>query len=135
MKYLLDTNAWVAFLRGQNQKLLSRFRSEQPSDLVLSTIVLSELYYGAYHSGLSNISHNLGLIQQLLSNFPLATFDKASAEAYGRIREDLTVRGLLIGPNDLLIAATAISGAFTLVTHNVNEFSRIAGLNLEDWQI
>ena len=41
----------------------------------------------------------------------------------------------MIGANDLLIAATAVSFELTLVTHNLREFSRIKGLKLEDWEV
>jgi tRNA(fMet)-specific endonuclease VapC len=42
--------------------------------------------------------------------------------------------GSRIGPNDLLIAATALANDLTLVTHNVREFSRVLGLRVEDWE-
>jgi tRNA(fMet)-specific endonuclease VapC len=45
------------------------------------------------------------------------------------------MRGLMIGGNDLLIAAIALSRGCTLVTHNLAEFSRTPGLMLEDWQV
>ena len=35
---------------------------------------------------------------------------------------------------DLLIAAIALANDLTLVTHNTREFSRVAGLRLEDWE-
>jgi len=38
----------------------------------------------------------------------------------------------LIGPYDLMIAALAHN--LTLVTHNVREFSRVEGLQIEDWE-
>lgn len=69
MKYLLDTNAWVAYIRGKDAHLLGRLRSHMPHELGISTIVLSELYYGAYHSGAAYVTSNLNLIQQLLLSF------------------------------------------------------------------
>jgi tRNA(fMet)-specific endonuclease VapC len=57
-----------------------------------------------------------------------------AAEVYGTIRADLSARGLMIGANDLLIAAIAMANQITLVTHNTSEFGRISGLLLEDWQ-
>ena len=60
-------------------------------------------------------------------------FNDRYAEEYGRIRVELAQTGTLIGPNDLLIAAIARAYNLTLVTHNVEEFSRVNGLHLEDW--
>ena len=53
---------------------------------------------------------------------------------YGLIRAELTELGTMIGPNHLMIAAIALAHKLTLVTHNTREFSRVAGLKLEDWQ-
>jgi tRNA(fMet)-specific endonuclease VapC len=61
-------------------------------------------------------------------------FDDAAAEVYAQIRADMLTAGNPIGPNDMLIAATAIANGLILVTHNTNEFSRVTGLTIEDWE-
>ena len=61
-------------------------------------------------------------------------FDDAFARRCASVRRDLERAGLIIGPHDLQIAATALQHNLTLVTHNTAEFSRIAGLSLEDWE-
>ncbi|HVL56749.1 MAG TPA: PIN domain-containing protein [Burkholderiaceae bacterium] len=38
-----------------------------------------------------------------------------------------------MGPPDTLIAATALAHGATLVTRNLREFGRIAGLHVVDW--
>ena len=60
-------------------------------------------------------------------------FDKDAAMAYGDVRSDLEKRGLIIGGNDLFIAAHALSLNMTLVTNNQREFSRVKGLTIENW--
>ena len=60
-------------------------------------------------------------------------FDQISAKHYADIRYDLEATGTPIGPNDLLIAATARARHLTLITHNTNEFRRVTGLAIEDW--
>ena len=62
-------------------------------------------------------------------------FDDAAAEHYAQIRANLTSTGELIGPNDLIIAAIALTHNLTLVTHNTAEFSRVKTLQLEDWEL
>ena len=135
MTHLLDTNAWVVYLRGKNAALLARLTTHPFTDLGLSTVVLGELYYGACHGGPGNVSPNLALVHQLVQTFPIVPFDRTSAEEYGKLREHLSAQGRLIGPNDLLIAATALAHNLILVTHNTAEFSRVPGLVLEDRQI
>jgi len=82
----------------------------------------------------SRATENLAKVRQFLSQFASLPFDDDAAETYGRIRADLTGRGVTIGPNDLLIAAIAQTNDTTLITHNVDEFSRVAGLKIEDWE-
>ncbi len=62
-------------------------------------------------------------------------FDDRAAEEYGKTRAYLSSMGTLIGPNDLIIAATAVAHGCTLVSHNTREFSRVPGLLLEDWEM
>ena len=69
-----------------------------------------------------------------MAYFPLLPFDEVAAQKYGEIRADLARQGLMIGPNDLQIAAIAVVHGVTLVTHNTREFSRVAGLLLDDWE-
>ena len=72
--------------------------------------------------------------RQFLGLFISLPFDDTAAEHYGQIRADLTTRGTPDGGNDLLIAAVALANDLTLVTHNTNEFMRIVGLKIEDWE-
>ena len=52
---------------------------------------------------------------------------------YGRIRASLELQGMVIGPNELVIAATCLAEGAVLVTDNVREFMRVEGLQIESW--
>lgn len=134
MKYLLDSNAWIAYLRGKDPLVIQRIQ-QQAADVVLCSVVLGELLYGACHSGPANQSANLALIGQVRARFPSVPFDDQAAEHYGLVREHLASLGTPIGPNDLMIAAIALARGLKVVTHNTVEFSRAPGLSLEDWQV
>jgi tRNA(fMet)-specific endonuclease VapC len=134
MMYLLDTNAWIAYLRQNNPRLIQRFRQVSPADIALCSVVLAELFYGAHHGAKSKLAANLGLIARLQQRFASLPFDDRAAAEYGEIRAFLASQGTLIGPNDLMIASIAPAHGLTLVTHNTSEFSRVPGLKLEDWQ-
>jgi tRNA(fMet)-specific endonuclease VapC len=105
---------------------------QEPSGTVaLCSVVKAELYYGAYKS--QQRTQTLARLERFIRNFHSYTFDDAAADVYGRIRADLAAQGTPIGPNDLMIAATALANNLIVVTHNTREFARVAGLSLEDW--
>ena len=100
--------------------------------VVLCSVVKAELYYGALRS--ARPAHSLQILSEFSANFNSLAFDDQAAEAYGQIRAILAQRGALIGPNDLLIAAIALSNQAVLVTHNTGEFGRVPDLETVDWQ-
>ena len=79
-------------------------------------------------------AENLAKVDTFLSRFLSLPFDDAAADAYGLIRADLAAHGMAIGPNDLFIASISSARHLTLVTHNVDEFGRVPGLRIEDWE-
>ena len=64
---------------------------------------------------------------------PVQPLEAGVAKHYGRIRTELEKQGSPIGSYDLLIAAHALSLGLTLVTNNVQEFSRVSGLRVDNW--
>ena len=133
MTYLLDTNDWIEFLNKPNGVLAKKVASYVPSDIVLTSVTLSELLVGVYKS--SQPAANLALIQQLMAQFVCLSFDAVSADHYARLRAHLESIGLPIGPHDTQIAAIVKQHALTVVTHDSAEFSRVPGLVVEDWLI
>jgi tRNA(fMet)-specific endonuclease VapC len=78
---------------------------------------------------------SLRQVTEFLNQFPSLPFDDKAADAAANIRNDLASARTTLGPNDLLIAAIAVSSNLVLVTHNTGEFSRVGGLKWEDWEI
>lgn len=76
---------------------------------------------------------NIRRLEALSEIIEVVAFDKDAAIHYGNIRSDLEKRGMIIGGNDLLIAAHAVSRNLVLVTNNTREFSRVSGLQIENW--
>jgi len=133
MRYLLDTNVCIRVLNGTSQKVVERLRGCVPGDVAISAVVRAELAYGARKS--AHVADNLRLVESFCEPFACVGFHARAADAYGSIRAELERAGTPIGPNDLLIAATAMSEGLTLVTHNVAEFGRVPGLRFEDWEV
>ena len=130
--YLLDTYACIRILNNSSSALITRLREHRPDEIALCSIVKSELLYGAQRS--SRIAENLRVLDRFFEPFYSLPFDDNCVQAFGRIRTELERAGTPIGPYDLLIAATAIAGNRTLVTANIREFSRVAGLTIENWE-
>ena len=103
-----------------------------PGSVVLCSVVVAELIYGAERSDYR--AKTLAQVRTFCEPFESLPFDDRAAEEYGAIRAHLARQGTPIGPNDLMIAAIAIANSLTLVTHNTLEFSRVPRLVLEDWQ-
>ena len=132
MAWLLDTNAWIVYLKTPISPIRSRLQSLQPTDVVLCSVVKAELFHGAEKYG--NRERRLAILRELFAPCISLPFDDSAAALYGRIRHELEIAGNVIGPNDLMIAAIALANNHTLVTNNIAEFSRVRGLALEDWQ-
>lgn len=133
MIYLLDTNVCIHLLNEKHPGILQHFRQHSPADVALCSVVKAELLYGALRS--QRIEANLQLLKAFFAPLQSLTFDDECAEHYGQIHADLLSQGKPIGPNDTLIAAIARAHDATLVTHNTAEFSRVAGLRMEDWEV
>lgn len=131
MRYLLDTNAWIIYLKDPNSGVRKRLLAESPQDIFTCSIVVSELLHGAEKYG--NRHKRVTMVQTLLAPFQCLPFDEIDATYYATLRHSLEVRGEVIGPYDLQIAAICLRHQLTLVTNNVTEFTRVQGLTVQDW--
>jgi len=131
--YLLDTNACIRLMNQSSSNIIKHLQQHPPAEIAVCSIVKAELLYGARHS--KRVEANLQLLQRFFKPLTSFNFDDRCAEEAGLIRADLAAQGKPIGPNDVLIAATARAYDAVLITHNTGEFSRVTGLRLEDWEI
>ena len=133
MIYVLDTNTCIFHLKGTFDGLSKKLTGTHTSNILIPSVVAAELMLGAGKS--AKRDQNMVVIKAFLSLFKIVSFDEQAAEHYARIRAELELNGNMIGGNDLLIAATAISNGGIVVTNNTDEFSRIRGLCVEDWTL
>ncbi len=131
MEFLLDTNAIIALLGNKSAILVERVEACRASTIGVSTIVMHELYFGAYRS--QRIAYNMETLRLFFRDFQLVDFDPEDARVSGEIRANLRKSGLPIGSYDSLIAGQALARSLTLVTNNTREFERVDGLKIEDW--
>jgi len=130
--WLLDTNAWIAYLSKRPSPVKDRVKEAGEARVLLCDVVKGELLYGAYRS--ARVQQNLERLEDLFSIVRSLPFDGAAARHFAEIRAHLAAQGRPIGPYDLQIAGIARSRSVTVVTHNMDEFSRVPGLLVEDWE-
>jgi tRNA(fMet)-specific endonuclease VapC len=130
--YLLDTNACIQYFVRRSSPIIARMAAMPRQDLCLCDVVKAELYYGACKS--SRRSENLALFEAFFNEFISLPFDGKAEKIYGEVRADLERKGTPIGSYDLQIAAISLAHNLILVTHNTREFSRVEGLQWEDWE-
>ncbi|MEM7386668.1 MAG: type II toxin-antitoxin system VapC family toxin [Verrucomicrobiota bacterium] len=131
MTYCLDTNVMIALMRNR-KPVVDRLRTLSPVQVKVPEVVRAELAFGCLKSAHPN--QETSKVDQVLAPFERLPFSGDAVEHYAAIRLDLEKRGLMIGPNDLLIAATARAGCMVMVTTNDREFSRVPGLVVENWE-
>lgn len=131
MSYLLDTNVVAYIINERPLEVFTTFQSLSKDEIYISSIVVAELWFGVAKS--QKKEQNKLALETFLAPLAILDFDSIAAEFYAVIRADLENRGMIIGSNDILIAAHALSLGLTLVTNNVREFERVKGLKIENW--
>lgn len=129
--YMLDTNTCIYVLKNRSDKLRHKFKAIK--NLCISSITYGELCYGIENGDAGLRTERYEELQLFTQRLTIESWDDEAGFHYGLLRADLKRQGLIIGSNDLLIAAHARSLSAVLVTNNTREFARIADLTLEDW--
>jgi tRNA(fMet)-specific endonuclease VapC len=132
--YLLDTNACIALINSRESSVRTRLQRAIAADakVLVSSVVAFELWYGVAKS--ARPEANARLVETFFAGpVSLLAFEPEDAKVAGRVRANLEAVGKPIGAYDLLIAGQALRHQLTLITANGREFSRVKGLEWEDW--
>ncbi len=129
--FFLDTDVCSYLMKRTHPALIERVCGFEPGELKISTITVYELEFGARRSGRYEALSRT--IRSFLDNVEVMPFDAAAAREAGAVRAELTGTGTVIGAYDLQIAGHARALGAVLVTNNVREFERVAGLQVENW--
>lgn len=129
--FLLDTNILSYWMRG-NKAVISRIQQYSPAELSWTTITLAEILYGIEKSP-HRKQERYSKVEQIRGLLDLYAFDQAAARAYATIRTQLEKQGTPISERDLQIASIAKAKNRIVVTHNVDEFTRVNQLHVQDW--
>ena len=127
---LLDTNICIYIINAKPPTVLARFKQYRLGDIGLCSVVAAELAFGVAKSG---SARNRQALEKFLAPLTILPFDEAAVWTYGDLRADLERRGTPIGSLDTMIAAHALSRQALLITNNLREFSKVPGLQLDNW--
>ena len=129
-RFLLDTNILSDLVRHPQGIVARRIASEGEASICTSIIVSAELRFGALKRGSTRLTRQL---ETILSAIDVMSLEEPADQHYSVIRVFLERKGETIGPNDMLIAAHALSIDCAVITANHREFSRVPGLKVENW--
>ena len=128
--YLLDTDIMIYSLKG-NPIVIENFKYHSKDPKALSVITYGELIYGANKSEQS--AKNLAKIHRIRETYPVIDLTCAIMDTYGMLKNELNRRGTPLDDFDLLIASTAMTLDYCVITNNEKHFKKIQGLQLENW--
>lgn len=132
--YMLDTNICSYIIRERPIAVLEKLQAavDGQHQIVISVITYYEMLLGTV--GRNASPRHAGLVETFVSRLStILPWDAASAEHATRIKSDLAGKGTPIGGNDMMIAGHALAAKCVLVTNNMKEFGRVAGLPVENW--
>lgn len=129
MRYMLDTDIASYLIRGDHPDVTEKF-TELYEKCVISSITAAELQYGARKRNNRALTQK---VQALCDLIPIISWNEDAATNYAKLRVELESAGTPIGNMDMMIAASALAEEAVLITNNIEHFSRISALNLENW--
>jgi len=128
--YLIDTDILIYALKGR-PGVLGRFEETREAPKAVSVISYGELLFGAMKS--SRPQESLARARRVGELFPVVDVTPAVMETFASIKAGLQRKGTPLDDLDLVIAATALSLGYRLVTNNERHFRRVPGLRVENW--
>jgi tRNA(fMet)-specific endonuclease VapC len=128
--YLLDTDIIIYNLKG-NEMVRQNLRNHINDPIQISSVTLMELYYGAFKS--QKVESNIAKVRKIENSIEIISINTDQVELFGMLKVKLEKAGTPLDDFDLILAATALSHNLILVTNNERHFSRIEGLQIENW--
>ncbi|GAB4410186.1 MAG: tRNA(fMet)-specific endonuclease VapC [Thermodesulfovibrionales bacterium] len=133
MGVIFDTSVLIAIERSsQNVEMLIHGREDEPFGI--SVIAVTELLHGVHRADPEKRRlRREAFVERVIEIFPIYPFDLGAARIYARVWSGLAKKGVSIGAHDLMIASTAISLGFSVVTSDMRDYGKIKGLKVEQF--
>lgn len=131
MGIIFDTSEIITMER--NRKEIEEIVSGREDEACgISVVTVAELLHGVERADTDIRKINRqAFVEKVMEFFPIFAFDVTVARIYARIWATLAKKNLTVGAHDLIIAATAISLNYTVITSNSRDYNKIEGLKWE----
>ena len=130
MGLILDSSLLIADERGQFT-LSAWLRARPPETVAVSSITISELWFGIEaETQAARARRRRRWLERICRRLEVVPLDAAVARVHARLWAQLSATGQMIGPHDLIVAATATHRRWSLATFNAEEFRHIRGLDV-----
>jgi predicted nucleic acid-binding protein len=131
MGVIFDTSEIIALERREHEiDRIIHNREDEPFGI--SVITVAELLHGVERADTSTRRiKRQAFVEKVIEFFPVFPFDVATARTYAKLWAALASKHIIVGSHDLIIAATALSMDYTIITANIRDFRKIAGLRVE----
>lgn len=126
---MLDTNTVSYFFRKE-PSVVEKLKQLNPEIICISSVTAAELFYGVAKRNNQQLSH---FLDAFLSAISILEWDIKTAEIYGKLRAEMEKEGKVMGVQDQMIAAHALSNECVLVTSD-KAFQFVPNLILENWR-
>ena len=133
MGVIFDTSVLIAIERSSlNIERLTEGRENEPFGI--SVITVSELLHGVHRADSEKRRLKIeSYVEKIIENFPIYPFDLSASRIYARVWANLAKKGICVGAHDLIIASTAISHGFSVITSDIRDYGKIVGLKVEQF--
>ena len=129
MGLMVNTNVFIRFEKSGKPIDFSAWETSQ--QVYISAVIVSELLMGVHRANTEERRQRRSIfVEAVISGVGVLDFTAPAARIHAEIHADLAKKGQMIGAHDLIIAATARCHDLSVLTDNVEEFSRVPGLNV-----
>jgi tRNA(fMet)-specific endonuclease VapC len=126
---VVDTNVFISLERSGESIELGNWTDS--SDLYISAITVSELLVGVHRAnGAARRARRLEFVETIIASIRTLAFDENAARMHAEIAAAIAAAGQPIGAHDLIIAATARTHGYSVLTQDIAEFRRVPGLSV-----
>ena len=131
MGVIFDTNILISLEKAES-RIHNFVVGREAESFGISVVSVSELLHGVHRADTERRRvKRESYVERIIDLFPVYPFDLAAGRIYARIWANLAQKHLTVGAHDLVIAATAISLGFSVVTLNLRDFEKIEGITVE----